>query len=110
MMKKTTKRARVLTAAVAVLGILAGGIVAFYKVPAFHALLHPHPVGANAARTAEQYTCGMHPFILSDKPGNCPICGMALTKIEGAPPPGGTAGAPAPLAAKPSGGARVILF
>ena len=24
----------------------------------------------------------MHPFILTDKPGNCPICGMTLTKIE----------------------------
>ena len=83
----------------AVLAILAG-VVAFYKVPAFHALLHPHPVGVNAAKTAEQYTCGMHPFILSDKPGNCPICGMALTKVESAPTP----------AASPPTGARKILF
>ena len=77
-----TTRKRVLTAAVAVLAILAGGIVAFYKVPAFHALLHPHAVVDNAAKTADKYTCGMHPFILSDKPGVCPICGMILTKIE----------------------------
>jgi len=27
------------------------------------------------------------PFIISDKPGNCPICGMALTKIEGSAAP-----------------------
>ncbi len=53
-MEKPTKRARVITAAVAVLVILAVGIVTFYKVPAFHALLHPHPVGDNAANTAEQ--------------------------------------------------------
>ncbi|TLN25231.1 efflux RND transporter periplasmic adaptor subunit [bacterium] len=33
----------------------------------------------------EKYTCGMHPFIISDTPGNCPICGMALTKIESVP-------------------------
>lgn len=26
------------------------------------------------------YTCPMHPEIRSDKPGNCPICGMALVK------------------------------
>jgi len=32
-----------------------------------------------------KYTCGMHPWILSDKPGNCPICGMKLTKIEEKP-------------------------
>ena len=29
-----------------------------------------------------QYTCSMHPQIIRDKPGNCPICGMALVKIE----------------------------
>lgn len=59
---------------------------------------------------AARYTCGMHPFIITDKPGDCPICGMKLTKIEGTPAPGGaTAASPAP-AAKPSGGARKILF
>lgn len=26
------------------------------------------------------YTCPMHPEILSDKPGNCPKCGMELIK------------------------------
>jgi len=26
------------------------------------------------------YTCPMHPFILKDKPGACPICGMELIK------------------------------
>jgi Cu(I)/Ag(I) efflux system membrane fusion protein/cobalt-zinc-cadmium efflux system membrane fusion protein len=25
------------------------------------------------------YTCGMHPWIISEDPGNCPICGMQLT-------------------------------
>jgi len=28
----------------------------------------------------EVYTCSMHPQIIRDKPGNCPICGMALVK------------------------------
>ena len=37
---------------------------------------------SEVATTDEKYTCGMHPSIISDKPGDCPICGMALTKIE----------------------------
>ncbi|WP_281228930.1 efflux RND transporter periplasmic adaptor subunit [Flavobacterium aquiphilum] len=28
----------------------------------------------------EVYTCSMHPQIIKDKPGNCPICGMTLVK------------------------------
>ena len=32
--------------------------------------------GAGAART--EYTCPMHPEIVRDGPGTCPICGMAL--------------------------------
>ena len=30
----------------------------------------------------EVYTCSMHPEIIRDKPGNCPICGMALVKKQ----------------------------
>ncbi len=31
------------------------------------------------------YTCGMHPQIIQDHPGNCPICGMKLTPIRNRP-------------------------
>ena len=30
-----------------------------------------------------QYTCPMHPEIVRDKPGACPLCGMALVAIAG---------------------------
>ncbi len=30
-----------------------------------------------------KYTCPMHPQILEDHPGNCPICGMTLVKKSG---------------------------
>ena len=36
--------------------------------------------GQEAAKV--QYTCSMHPFIIRDAPGACPICGMALTPVK----------------------------
>jgi Cu+-exporting ATPase len=30
-----------------------------------------------------RYTCPMHPEIVRDAPGDCPICGMALVPIAG---------------------------
>jgi len=38
---------------------------------------------AGDALKAARYTCPMHPEILRDKPGDCPICGMALLPIAG---------------------------
>ena len=34
---------------------------------------------------AEVYYCPMHPTVQSDKPGNCPICGMSLVRRTGTP-------------------------
>ncbi len=38
--------------------------------------LEPEGILTPTART--EYTCPMHPEIVRDEPGNCPICGMAL--------------------------------
>lgn len=35
-----------------------------------------------AAEGKIQYTCPMHPFIIKDKPGSCPICGMTLVPVK----------------------------
>ncbi len=35
-----------------------------------------------AGETKLQYTCGMHPFIITDEPGLCPICNMQLTPLK----------------------------
>ena len=37
---------------------------------------HSHQI----SETKELYTCSMHPQIIRDKPGDCPICGMKLVK------------------------------
>ncbi len=39
---------------------------------------HDHAAGDAVV----QYTCGMHPFIIQDGPGTCPICGMRLTPMR----------------------------
>jgi len=39
-------------------------------------------LAAHADTPKTLYTCGMHPQIILDHPGNCPICGMKLTPIR----------------------------
>jgi Cu(I)/Ag(I) efflux system membrane fusion protein len=46
--------------------------------PVEHALKHTNP----------QYRCPMHPDLVRDRPGECPICGMDLVKVEPEPQPG----------------------
>ena len=38
--------------------------------------------GSRSKQQAQTYHCPMHPNYTSDKPGNCPICGMNLVPIE----------------------------
>jgi RND family efflux transporter MFP subunit len=39
-------------------------------------------VDAQCEDAKKLYTCGMHPQVIQDHPGNCPICGMKLTLIR----------------------------
>jgi P-type Cu+ transporter len=43
-----------------------------------HACCHHEPSTAAPHSPGAIYTCPMHPEIEQDKPGSCPICGMAL--------------------------------
>lgn len=47
-------------------------------------LLHDDHAGHDtvAGSEATKYTCGMHPFIIQDEPGICPICNMELTPLK----------------------------
>ena len=50
---------------------------------------HDHAAQGKTDQGKQLYTCSMHPFIIKDRPGTCPICGMELIKkIESAPADG----------------------
>ena len=50
--------------------------------------------GQKADQGKQLYTCSMHPFIIKDKPGVCPICGMELIKKIDTTAVGGAAQTP----------------
>jgi multidrug efflux pump subunit AcrA (membrane-fusion protein) len=39
------------------------------------------PAGKAAGQPAQKWTCAMHPQIIRDHPGSCPICGMDLVPV-----------------------------
>jgi P-type Cu+ transporter len=49
-----------------------------------HAHHHAQPTAAPVK--GAQYTCPMHPQIVRNAPGSCPLCGMALVPIAGTGP------------------------
>ncbi|HEV2328149.1 MAG TPA: efflux RND transporter periplasmic adaptor subunit [Verrucomicrobiae bacterium] len=51
----------------------------------------PAAGSATSTKGKTLYTCGMHPWIIQDHPGNCPICGMKLVPIHN---PGGAVSGP----------------
>src|SRR5690606_4338037 len=42
----------------------------------------PEPAPAPAPAPGRRWTCPMHPEIVRDAPGDCPLCGMALEPME----------------------------
>ncbi len=40
------------------------------------------PAVQQQMETATQYTCPMHENVVLSEPGDCPICGMALVKVD----------------------------
>ena len=66
----------VLIAIFVVLALIVGGVL-WQRSKA-------RPAGTHSeAEHASIYYCPMHPTVTSDKPGNCPICGMKLVKMTG---------------------------
>ncbi|MEW6429250.1 MAG: efflux RND transporter periplasmic adaptor subunit, partial [Thermodesulfobacteriota bacterium] len=77
----------------------------------------PKGAGESGRQESQRYTCGMHPWIVADEPGNCPICGMALTLVEPMPEAAPSAAAPAAeedffadMGAAPAGDRKILHY
>jgi Cu(I)/Ag(I) efflux system membrane fusion protein len=80
----TTRRFGTWVLVLALVGGIAAGVGATALV-----LRHPPPTASTTAverHAHPTYVCPMHPSITSDKPGECPICGMQLVQVG---PPSG---------------------
>ena len=69
----------------AIVGAGAAGLAAgvAWHGPIAHAMgLHRHSENGAPAAAKQLWTCGMHPQVIQDKPGACPICQMKLEPLD----------------------------
>jgi len=76
------------------LGVWAG---ARFSTPARTTAGHEHAAGEERGER-RLYTCGMHPNVIQDHPGSCPICGMKLMPLKGGGAAAATEGGAPPKA------------
>jgi Cu(I)/Ag(I) efflux system membrane fusion protein len=71
--------------------LLAGLVVLAMVSVALYVTSEWRGPGRDAVQARAAWHCPMHPTYTSDRPGECPICGMALTPVGGAVAAGGDA-------------------
>jgi membrane fusion protein, copper/silver efflux system len=75
-------------------GIFLVALLAACGVGVFFSVLSAESgLAAETAPAKTLYTCGMHPQVIQDHPGDCPICGMKLTPIRNREEPTAGSGA-----------------
>lgn len=60
--------------------LLSGSVAHFWRAPSSSG------AAAEVKHAAVKYQCPMHPTIVQDHPGDCPICGMTLVPLSERPP------------------------
>jgi Cu(I)/Ag(I) efflux system membrane fusion protein len=86
-------------ALVLAVGLAAGGGGAWWLG---HRHAHDEGAGAATAEAKPRYVCPMHPSVVSDHPGDCPICGMKLVLAAPQGPAARAGGAAAGAEAAPA--------
>src|SRR5438105_5053620 len=90
-----------------VLALLAGVAAGAYWRDSLVRLVRPGAAAGSESGTGpssqpkQLWTCGMHPQVIQDHPGDCPICHMKLTPVRADGTSGsgaGDTGAAAPMA------------
>jgi len=56
--------------------------------------------GARMEHAKQLWTCGMHPQVISEEPGQCPICGMNLVPVR----------SNGPVSSEPAGERKVLYY
>ena len=81
---------------VALIGGVAGGvwIATHAEIPWLSPATAKAPAASVKSESKQLYTCGMHPNVIQDHPGECPICHMKLTPLKQAKDSAAPAGGP----------------
>ncbi len=77
------------------MAVVRWALVGMMAIAAVGAWVYYAELTPRAAKSSVVYQCPMHPSVIQDRFGECPICGMDLVKVE----PGQRKGARAPAAA-----------
>jgi len=70
-----------LISAVLIIGFIIGG-TSIYLLTSGGTPKNSAGLLASPTTEKQLYSCGMHPDVIAEEPGNCPICGMKLTPLK----------------------------
>lgn len=73
----TASRGRAWVTALVIVAVIVAGVGVYYAVT--------RGGDEGATEASQLWTCPMHPSVIRPEPGQCPICGMELVKLEKKP-------------------------
>lgn len=77
-----SKKQILILAGVLFSGLILGGVIVYFLKLGNVEKSTIETVIASGEEEGQLWTCGMHPEVIVDKPGNCPKCGMKLVPLK----------------------------